>query len=138
MQIEAITGSYGSQGVEEETLTEEQKSTLAEILAKYDLANMSEEDHRALMDELREAEIPRCAEAGKIMREAGLTPPPPPQGAGGPPPSMAGGEEEENELLTLLEQFKAGEITESELLATLQQYAEDGRLTPGNLVDELA
>ena len=139
MNISAITGGYYSLKSNETSLTEDQKTTLEEILSKYDSENLTEEDRQALQSELEEAGIPRCQESAKMLREAGLLSAPPEKESGSDQSLLEATQEEEtSELADLIEQFKSGEITQDQFMSMIQQYAESGMLTPGNLIDELA
>ena len=137
MNISLITSSYYSQKSSETSLTEEQKTTLEEILAKYDSENLTEEDRQALQSELKEAGIPRCQESAKMLRQAGLLPDRSEEETRNLESVLNGGRGS-NKLTDLIERFKSGEITQDQFMSTIQQYAESGMLTPGNLIDELA
>ena len=120
-------------------MTEEQKTTLEEILARYDSESLTEEDSQALQSELEEAGIPRCLESARMLRAAGLRPSPPEEEADPAQSLLEATKEEENKGLTdLIERFRSGEITQDEFMSLIRQYAESGMLTPGSLVDELA
>lgn len=140
MQIQGMQQNLMMQNMrqskeQETSLSDEQKSTIEEILANFDLENMSEEDHMALGEALREAEIPPTKETMGLLKEAGLEPmqgmaPPPP-----PPPSMSMAsmsEEEEEFFTTLIEQAQSGEISTEELLSQIEEYT--GK-TSGSMLD---
>lgn len=139
MEVSSISTSYMSQSFQQNGLTDDQRTTLEEILAKYDPENMTEEEMESLRTELREAGIPRCREVGQAMAEAGFAPP---EGHGGQPP--AGGLQESpsgkktSALSDALTQYENGELTEEELIELLQEYAQSGLLTAGSLVNEIA
>lgn len=117
------------------SLTDDQKASLEEILSELDLQNMSAEDHMALGEALKEAEIPPTEETMQIMQEAGLEPmegmaPPPP-----PPPMMGMGtmsEEDQTFFNDILSQVQSGEITAEELLSQIEAYT--GK-TSGTMLD---
>ncbi len=84
------TYQYTSQvGSTNSSLTEEQKTTLEEILSKYDASSMTDEEVKKMMDEIRAAGIRPSKEFGEIMNEAGFKPPEKPQGP--PPENSASG-----------------------------------------------
>lgn len=146
MEISGVSGSYASQAYSQESLTEEQKITLEEILAKYDAENLTEEDRHALMDELRAASIPRTQETGQILMEAGFAPAAPQGAQGGPPPGPPPGvadddeeDDENSELLALIAQVKSGEINQNEFMSLLEDYAKNGgSIANGSVVDKTA
>ena len=138
--------SFGNQA----SLTETQKKTLQEIIAKYDMENMTDSDFESLVSDLKEAGIRPSAEVDSILEETGLNiedfmkespPPPPMSGAGGmgKPKDMEEGleellkiseETEDTELQTLVEELLAkyedGTVTEEdhqELMSYLQENA---------------
>jgi hypothetical protein len=133
MQIQGMSGmmppmqGMRPQGMQEEqALTDEQKESLSEILESFDLENMSQEDHMALGEALREAEIPPTKETMEIMQESGLEPmsggmaPPPP-----PPPAMnmsSMSSDDQSFFNDILSQVESGEITAEDLLAQIEEY----------------
>ena len=138
MQVQGTQQSLMMQNMmqsrqQETSLTDEQKSTIEDILSNFDLENMNEEDHMALGEALREAEIPPTEETMGLLQEAGLEPmqgmvPPPP-----PSTSMASMSEEEEEFFTtLIEQAQSGEISTEELLTQVEEYT--GK-TSGGMLD---
>lgn len=139
MEIGGITSGYASQSYGAESLTEEQRSTLEEILAKYDSEDITEEELQALRSELEEAGIPRCPEAGRMIREAGLMGEPPEEGQGpppGPPPQSTSADN--SSLLELIEQYEAGEISQNDLFSSLEEFFQAGISATGNLLDQMA
>jgi len=140
MEIGEIVSSYTTQYLSQQSLTEDQKNALEEILAKYDPENMTEEERQAMRAEMREAGIPRTAETGQILMDAGFMPKPPEgMAAGGPPPGPPPDEAEEKDttLLDLINQAKSGEIDEDEFISLLLDYAESGgSINPGNVIDK--
>lgn len=68
-------------------LTDEQKAKVQEILADYDLDDLSEEDMREIGERLQAAEIPPGPGLKAEFEAAGFTPPPPPES---PPKASAG------------------------------------------------
>ena len=81
MEVSNISTAYMSQSIQRHGLTDDQRTSLEEILAKYDPENMTKEEMESLRTELREAGIPRCREVGQAMKEAGFAPP---EGQGDP------------------------------------------------------
>ncbi|MCH9814089.1 MAG: hypothetical protein K0U47_09130 [Epsilonproteobacteria bacterium] len=148
MQIQGMSGSMPpmqgmqSKGMQQESLTDAQRESLEEILSSFDLENMSQEDHMALGEALREAQIPPTEETMEIMQEAGLepmeiegteemAPPPPPP----PPPSMSMSSmssEDQSFFNDILSQVDSGELSAEELLAQIEEYT--GK-TSGTMLD---
>lgn len=122
-----ISGLYGMNPMFDITMTEEQKTTLAEILSKYDAEDFSAQDKRDLRDELVEAGIPRCRDAMQLIREAGLDLRPDRQdkdsGLGIGQYGMQKGE-----LWDYYMQLQNGDITEEEFLSLIKQGTSAGSL----------
>ncbi len=139
MELSEIIGNYLSQSLFQQPLTEDQKSTLEEILDQYDPENMTEEDRRSLRAQLREADIPRCAETGRMLREAGLLAAPPEEARADSPSLLSEtAKKPDSNLLKLIERYESGEIDQEEFMSLIQGYAESGVLTTGSLLDETA
>ena len=138
MELQGIGQSMLNRETNQISLTDEQKTKLEEILAKYDSENLSEEDWAALRDELKDAGIPPCRDTFSIMRDAGIKPPPPPEGGKGPGPMPPPAEEDEenSEVLSLFEQLKSGEITMDEFYSQIEALLENGAVTSGVVIDK--
>ncbi len=124
-----INGIFGMGKGIELPLSQEQKNTLEEILAKYDPEKMTQEDMKAMREEIAEAGIPRSRETMVMLREAGFTPPPKPnQGT----ESLLGEENqtqsEKGELWDLYQQLQNGEITEAEFQTLIKNQIQSGSL----------
>jgi hypothetical protein len=127
-------------------LTDEQKSTLADIIAKYDPENMTDEDTKAMMDEIKEAGIGPSKEFGEIMNAAGFKPPEKPEG---PPPtddttsstsssSTTSTTEVPEYLASFLEKQESGTATEDDILTLVQNLLNSNKSTTGSIVDTKA
>ena len=128
-------------GARSTSLTEEQKTAMTEILEKYDPENMTEEDRAAMIQEFREAGIPRSRDGMQLMKEAGFGPPeggPPPGGMRGPMAGTGPSEDVKTQLLDLIERAQAGEVTDEELQSELAQLAEMMASTSGMLINQSA
>jgi hypothetical protein len=144
MEIQGVGSSQSIFAQKQTSLSDEQKATLEEILAKYDSENLSDEDAKALMDELKAAGIPPCKDTFEIMKAEGFTPPKPPEGQGPPPPPPSDGSnqtssltsEQKTQLMDLIEQLKNGEISEDSFLTTLNQMASSGLLSSGSVINQ--
>lgn len=127
-------------------LTDDQKSTLADILAKYDPENMTEEETMAMMDEIKAAGITPSKEFGEIMNAAGFKPPEKPQG---PPPSEGTDSttstssstvtaEVPEYMASFLEKQQSGTATEDDILSLIQSLLSTNQSTTGSIVDTKA
>jgi len=140
MEVSEIINNYLAYCNRQASLTEEQKSTLGEILARYDPEKMTGEDRQALRAELIQAGIPRTGEAGRVLKEAGFMLPPPevmdPAGpTSGSPPEAA--RDKSSGLLELIDQVKSGRIDEDEFISLLLDYAEaNSPVSPGRVIDK--
>ena len=155
MQIQGMNSMSGMQmqPPPSQPLSEEQENALQDILANYDLENITQEELDSLHAEMEEAGIPRSRETMQIMTEAGLdfsamappegSPPPggmPPGGAGGP--GGVGGTEESSEsstastLMDLINQIQTGEADESDLEDFLGQFKQALTSSVGNMIDQ--
>ena len=138
MDISEIIGSYISQNVVQGNLSEEQKSSLEEILAQYDPENMTEEERQALRSQLEEAGIPRSPATARILREAGFMAAQPKETPDESSLAQETTKKRDNQLLDLIEQYKSGQIDQERFMSLIQEYSDKGLLTTGNLVDETA
>ena len=122
-----------------EPMTDDQKTTLAEILEKYDAENITEDEKKSMMDEIKEAGITPSKESKEIIETAGFELGKPPEGKGpqGPPPEgmMQKMKEMNPEIADLFEQFKNGDIDEDQLKVQLEQYKPDMGEFPGDFAD---
>lgn len=120
-----------------QSLTEDQKKTLQEIIAKYDPENMTSEDTKAMMDEIKETGIKPSKEFGEIMNAAGFKPPEKPSG---PPPQEVEGSSTENDLtsqlLELLNEQKSGTVTEEDLTTFIESLKSSGNSLIGTLINQ--
>jgi hypothetical protein len=123
--INSISGSslqgMNSMSAIQQTLTDDQKQAVSDILSEYDPENLTQADKKSIMDSFRQEGIRPGRALDEAVEELGfdsksLKPKPP---AGGPPPAPAG---------------KGGKSINSESLQTLQNILEEYDLT--NLSEE--
>ena len=132
-----ISGIFGMQYGMELPMTEEQKSGMEEILAKYDPENFTAEDMKSMRKELQEAGVPPSREGMQMMREAGFQMRPPQNGMSlldvedGQETSRTG--TSKGELWELYQQLKTGEIGEEEFLSLIR-----GQTASGSLIDYIS
>ena len=107
-------------------LSDEQKTQLAEILSNYDAEDMTEEDMKSMLDEIKEAGITPGKELKETLEEAGFELKPPQQGQGGPPPmggmnGPMGGAEPPQFAKDFMDKVQSGELTEDDITTFLEQ-----------------
>lgn len=115
-------------------LTDDQKTTLNEIISKYDLSNMTKEDMKAMMEEIKVAEIPPGKDMKEIMDAAGFEPPKKPDGE--MPPPQKDSNEIPDFMLDFMEKEQSGELTQEDIVSLLQDLQSRGFDTTGAIVDE--
>lgn len=124
-----INGIFGMGKGIELPLGQEQKDSLKEIVARYDPEKMTQQDMKAMREEMAEAGIPRSREALVMLREAGFSPAvmhnkgDEIQNGGEDQPQSTKGE-----LWDLYQQLQNGEITEAEFQARIQHQIQAGSL----------
>jgi|WetSurMetagenome_2_1015567.scaffolds.fasta_scaffold688744_1 hypothetical protein len=118
-------------------LTDDQKSALEEILAKYDVEEMTDDEKKSMMDEMKSTGIPMTSDTKEIMDAAGFTPPEKPQG---PPPEESTSTEEEipEYLKDFIEKQQAGEVTQEDIDTLVEKLQASGETVPGALIDTKA
>lgn len=130
------------------SFTEEQKSTLSEILAQYDSEDLSEEDAKSIVETFQKAGIRPGEELKNLLKEAGYSaqelanlagieggqqnrPPPPPSYL-----EQGVNQESLQQLQSILEHFSDLSNLSSEEEEKLNQLlSESGLLEPGALVN---
>ena len=120
-------------------LTDEQKSTIQDILSKYDAENLTEEDAQAIFEEMREAGIPPGPGMKEAVEEAGFDLEPfKPEGPPPPPPPQGGMNQELDveslqSLQNILNQFDLSNLSAEDEESLFSQIQQAGFMTPGNL-----
>ena len=129
------TSLYQNQVSSGSQLTDDQKTTLEEILAKYDSESMTQESMKSMMDEIKEADIKPCKETREIMDAAGFQPPEKPQG---PPPEEETSSTQEIPqcILDFMEKQETGEVTDSDVNSLIQSLLSSGQTAQGSIVDQ--
>jgi hypothetical protein len=129
-------GGMRRQNVE---LTEDQKSTIEDILSQYDSSNLTEEDAKSIFDAFRDAGIPPGSAMKEAVEEAGFDLEKfKPQGGPPPPPPSGGMNQELNveslqSLQTILNQFDLTNLSAEDEDSLFSQIQQAGFMTPGNL-----
>ena len=123
-------------------LTDDQKSTLKDILSNYDPSSLSESDISSLQEELRSSGIRPNAEMKGILEEAGfdagqLRPKGPPPG--GPPPGgpqgMSFSPGLSQAMSSFVDQFESGELSDEDVASLVEQLKDAGLGSQGVLID---
>lgn len=132
---------YGySVGSTDNSLSEDQKSTLQDILSKYDASSMTDESTKKMMDEIKETGIKPSKAFGEIMNDAGFNPPEKPSGP--PPDEAASGMNSDSkiseELLAFIKKQQSGDISQNDIATLIQTLQNSGQSAQGSLVDQTA
>lgn len=150
-----VTALFQRQGVFQNTLSDEQKSSISDILSQYDPEDLSDEDVQSIKDQLKEAGVRPSPELKSALEGAGFDaeafrpagpPPGGPGQAGGPPPGPPpgeGGETEASEetlktLASIFEDYDLESLTEDNLDEIQQKLKEVGISLPGSVIDQSA
>lgn len=146
-----VASLFQQQSVNQNALSEEQKSSITDILSKYDPDNLSDEDVESIKEELKEAGVRPSPGLKSALEEAGFDAEafrpagPPPGGAGGPPPGPPPGEEStgasEETLKTLasiFEDYDLENLDEDDLTEIQKKLQEAGISLPGSVINQTA
>lgn len=120
---------------EENQLTDEQKTMVEEIISKYDPENMTEEDHKAMVEEFMEAGIKPSGELRDMLESAGFEIPEPPGGKR-PPMEMEGQGQPPQYIMEFMQEVQAGNVTEEDIQTFLEMLKTKGNDTTGLMVNE--
>ena len=129
-------GGMRRQNVE---LTDDQKSTIEDILSKYDAENLTTDDAQAIFDEMRDAGISPGSAMKEAVEEAGFDLEPFKPEGGPPPPPPSGGMnqgldvESLQSLQNILNQFDLSNLSSEDEESLFSQIQQAGFMTPGNL-----
>lgn len=132
----AVSYSYRPESkFENYSLTDEEKTTIQDIIAKYDSENVTKESMKAMMDEIKETGIKPSKDLKEILGTAGFEPPEKPQGL---PPEKPTSETTEvpDFLLDFISKQKEGTLTESDINSLIQQLEDSGSFSQSNIVDK--
>ena len=122
---------------ENNTLTDDQKNTIEEILSKYDPGSMTQDSMKEMMDELKATGIPPSKETGELLNAAGFKPPEKPQGP--PPQSQSVNSQDLPQYLQdFLQKQEAGTLTQADVNTLIQNLQDSGNLSQGYLIDQMA
>ncbi|MCB0196117.1 MAG: hypothetical protein KDJ65_29470 [Anaerolineae bacterium] len=125
---------------EDYKLSDDQKEQLQDILAKYDAENISEDDRRAMLSDLRDAGIRPGEDLKNALEEAGfeVKPPPPddrppqrmgrPQGAGFDPPQF---------VKDFMEKVEAGDVSEEDVQGFIEAIQSQQQEPKGIFLNQL-
>ena len=118
-----------------QTLTDDQKTTVNDIISNYDSSNMTKADFDSLMVEFQDAGIPPSEEIGSLLDAAGFE-----KHEGKPPEGVKGGQRPEPpEFITeLMDKLENGEITEEEVQSFLQNLQNESNQSSGLIMDNYA
>jgi len=129
----ASSYQYQSYSSVSNSLTDDQKETLQSIISNYDLEDMSEDDKKSMLDEIKESGIGFSDEVKSILDDAGFTPPEKPQG---PPPTDESSSSNSKLIQDLLDKVDSGEISQDEISSLIQTLQDSGESTTGVFLDQ--
>ena len=120
-----------------EPLSDNQKQVLQEILARYKPENFSSQDHVALRQDIKDAQIPRTMETERMIREKGFYTQQPDDQRRIP----AYTNQQNDPLITpqiisLFKQRDAGELSDKEFQTQLEQIKLNFPKSSGNLINK--
>lgn len=123
-----------------QTFTDEQKSNLEEILAQYDSEDITDEEMRSMLDEIKEAGIGPGEDLKNALEEAGFELKPPQGGQGGPPQmgmngAMGARLEPPQFVQDFMDKAVSGEVTEDDIAAFLKNVQSQNQDLTGLLVN---
>ncbi|MBI9072653.1 MAG: hypothetical protein JEY94_13705 [Melioribacteraceae bacterium] len=113
-------------------LSDEQKTSLNDIVSKYDPSSISKSDFETMMTEIKEAGITPSKELKGFMEEAGFEMP-----EGGPRGAKGSGRPEPPQFMKdLIKQLETGDISEDELKSFIESFKNGNDDPEGTLVDK--
>jgi hypothetical protein len=136
--VNSISGMGSTQYMPQASskLTDDQKSQLEEIISNYDPENMTQEDMKSMMDEIRDAGITPSKDLRDIMDAAGFKPPEKPQG---PPPDDSTSETKQqlpDYLLDFIQKQESGSVTQDDINSLIKDLTSSGLSSQGSIVDQ--
>lgn len=116
------------------SLTDDEKNSVEDIVAKYDSSSISESDFATMMDEINELGIAPSKDIIEILDEAGFEKP---EGVEPPPGPPRGEKTEIPDFLTeLLQQKDEGTLSQEDFDSIMQNLQSSYEQDNGNLIDK--
>ena len=127
-------------------LTDDQKSTITDILSQYDPENVSEEDAKAIFQAFKDAGITPAKGMKEVIEAAGfdaddlrskgvsdqgMMPPPPPQNSSANSINLSALQS----LQEILSQYDLTNLSESDQTSLISQLEDSGLVFPGSVID---
>jgi len=127
-------------------LTDDQKSTITDILSQYDPENVSEEDAKAIFQAFKDAGITPAKGMKEVIEAAGfdaedlrskgtsdqgMMPPPPRQNSSANSINLSALQS----LQEILSQFDLANLSESDQSSLISQLEDSGLVFPGSVID---
>jgi len=122
------------------SLTKDQKTTLEDILSKYDSSSMTDDTMKTMMDEIKASGIKPSKAFGEVMNAAGFKPPEKPQGS--PPDdttsaaSASSNSKISQDLLAFIKKQETGSVTQDDIATLIETLQSSGQAAQGSLVDQ--
>jgi hypothetical protein len=118
-----------------QSLTDDQKSQLTEILSNYDAENMTDTDIQSMRDEISSAGIRPGEELKSILEDSGFEVGPP---QGGPPPMQGANRSEPPQfVMNFVDKALSGAVTEDDVTSFLDMIQTGYQDSTGLIFDEL-
>ena len=147
--VDSIQGLGSMQGMmppmQSAELTDEQKSTVDEILSQYDPENITEDDAKSIFEQLREAGIRPTKGLKDAITDAGFDaeelrsmsmPDQPPQGSGGPQQSSSSVSVSAlQSLQSILSQYDLTNLSSDQESDLMTQLSNAGLVQTGYMID---
>ena len=149
-QYTSQTGSVSN------VLTDDQKTKLQEIISQYDPNNMTADDMKSMMDEIKSAGITPSKGLKDTLDAAGFKPPEKPQGPppnGQPPENFVQSGSSSNSsstsstssssdisqyLLDFLKKQNSGQVSQSDINSLIQKLTNYEASGSGSIIDQTA
>lgn len=134
-----VTGMFPPPPMERgQKLTDDQKSKLQEILAKYDSESATDEEIKSMLDEIKETGIRPSEDLKNTLQEAGFELKPP---QGGPPPMGPNGAtgappEAPQFVQDFMSKIQSGDVTEDDLTTFLETLKSQTPSLTGIIIDK--
>ncbi len=153
--VDSISGLGSMSGMmssmQSATLTDDQKSTISDILSQYDPDNITADDAKSIFEQFRDAGIRPSKGMKEAITDAGFDadelrslgmPDQPPQGAGGPPPSSSSSSSSSGvnvsalqSLQSILDQYDLSSLSSDQETNLISQLTNAGLMQSGNMID---
>ncbi len=133
-ELQRFNPQSNTSGIHSQSLTEDQKASLREILAKYDPENFSNIDRGSMRRDMRMAALYPSRELFQILEEAGFSRPAN-KTIPGTAETIDTSRRPDGTLMELLQQFKIGGLSEQEFASEVEQVKQRQAVSIGEMID---